>query len=74
LRLGRDSNHNGISEPKELFTLLELQVARISLDFREARRQDRHGNVFRYRAKVYRQKDSPAHNRFAYDVLLVVNP
>jgi hypothetical protein len=73
LWLWQDANHNGISESSELFTLPELQVARLSLDYREARRRDRHGNEFRYRAKVYRQPDSPAQNRYAYDVFLVVN-
>ncbi|HXF06502.1 MAG TPA: hypothetical protein VNM72_13960 [Blastocatellia bacterium] len=72
VRLWQDFNHNGISEANELFTLSGMQVARISLDYRESRHQDRHGNVFRYRAKVYRQQDSPAHNRFASDVLLRV--
>ena len=73
LLLWRDSNHNGTSESNELFTLPQLQVVRISLDYRESRRRDQYGNEFRYRANVYRQENSPAHNRFAYDVFLVVN-
>jgi hypothetical protein len=74
LRLWQDSNHNGISEFSELFLLPELQVARIELAYRESRRRDRYGNEFRYRAKVYRRQDSPAQNRFAYDVFLLANP
>ncbi len=73
LLLWRDSNHDGVSQVNELFPLEELDVARISLDHKESRHQDQYGNIFRYRAKIYMktEKDSPAHNRFAYDVILV---
>jgi len=73
LRLWRDANHNGISEANELFALPSLHVMRISLDYREARRRDRYGNIFRYRAKVYSQQESPAHSHYAYDVILTVS-
>ncbi len=52
LRLWIDENHNGFSEASELFSLGELDLVYLDLDFRKAERRDRFGNTFRYWSKV----------------------
>ena len=70
LRLWRDVNHNGVSEMGELTSLSVWQVTAISLEYKELRRRDRWGNMFRYRAEV----DGKNSRRWAYDVVFRTGP
>jgi hypothetical protein len=72
LLLWIDENHDGISQPSELHTLPELGAFSLSLNYREEKKRDEFGNVFRYKAKVNPadKNDSSAVGRWAYDVFL----
>jgi hypothetical protein len=73
LRLWQDKNHNGVSESNELHTLQELGVASVEVEYRDSRRIDRYGNIFRYWSKVQGIPGSSVGPR-AYDIFLVTTP
>lgn len=72
LRLWIDRNHDGLCQPEELYTLPELGVFSVSLDYSLSRREDEYGNIFRYKAKVnpYTRGDTTRAAPWAYDVFL----
>jgi hypothetical protein len=70
LRLWRDGNHDGVSEPGELRGLGDYSISSLELKYRTAKKQDEFGNAFRYRAKVHDLRGSGV-GRWAWDVILV---
>jgi hypothetical protein len=70
LRLWRDSNHDGLSQPSELHTLPSQNVAAIELDYKLSKKTDNNGNQFSFRAKV-KSSNGQQLGRWAWDVYLV---
>ena len=73
LRLWQDVNHNGVSEPGELFPLQLVNIATLELSYKTSKYTDQYGNEFRYRAKVKDTKGSQV-GRWMWDVFLVRVP
>ena len=48
-----DANHDGVSQPSELFTLPEVGIFQIGLNYRRSPFVDQYGNQFRYRGMVW---------------------
>jgi hypothetical protein len=73
LRLWIDWDHNGASQPWELRPLDEYGISALGLDYTESKWRDRHGNIFRYRARVYSERGSRV-RPWAWDVFLRGQP
>ena len=72
LRLWVDANHDGISQPDELFTLESQGISALDLKYSESRFVDEFGNRFRYQSILVDAKGF--HNdHLTYDVFLVVD-
>jgi len=71
LRAWIDENHNGVSEPNELHTLVEAGVFVIDLHYRESRYVDENGNVFRYKSTILDK--ASLRDRTCYDVFVQVD-
>jgi hypothetical protein len=73
LRLWIDANHDGISQPNEIYTLPALGINSISLNYKESEKTDQYGNLFRYRAQLNPDKPTEA-GKTAYDIFFWVQP
>jgi len=72
LRLWVDTNHDGISQPEELYPLLSLGINSISLNYKQVDKVDQYGNIFRYRTQLNPDFSTDA-GKIAYDVFLVID-
>ncbi len=70
LRLWIDKNHNGISEPDELFPLDQLGIEGLDLIYQQSPIEDKNGNLFRLRGSVIKRPGSKI-NSVNFDVTLV---
>lgn len=70
LKLWIDWNHNGVSEPNELYSFEDLGLTQISLDYKSTNRSDEFGNVFRFKAAC----QLAGKVRFGYDVYFTARP
>jgi hypothetical protein len=71
LRVWVDENHDGISQPAELHTLDSLDIASIDLQYKEVKKVDEFGNIFRFRSSV-RDSAGGETNKVTYDVYLTL--
>lgn len=71
LRLWLDRVRNGVTDTGELIALGDAGIVELSLRYKESKRTDRWGNVFKYRSNV---RFSSGDMRHAWDVYFPVPP
>jgi hypothetical protein len=69
LRIWIDKNHNGVSDPGELYTLRQIGVSQIDLKYSLSPYVDAYGNQFRYKGRIW-DAAGIAHS-WCYDVTLL---
>jgi len=74
LRLWIDTNHNGMSEPAELFTLQEKGLVAIFTDYHETQRRDTNGNWYRFSGKALIDRNGIEVPRHVFDVYFARMP
>ena len=67
-----DSNHNGVSEPTELRTVIEAHVLSVSTSYNEGRRTDRNGNRYAFVGSATMEKNGQQHQRVVFDVMFAI--
>lgn len=69
-----DHNHDGVSQPNEIQSLSDVRITQLATSYRESRRTDRHGNIFRYVGRaLVRRRVQPVPATMV-DVILRVAP
>jgi len=71
LRIWVDDNHNGISEPNELYKLVDLGIISTSLKYWRSDYVDSNGNAFRFRSTIV-DSGGRSKDQITYDVFPVV--
>jgi len=72
LRLWIDANHNGYSEPSELFGLDEVGIKSISTAYTMRSRVDGYGNQYRFEGEAQLVRDGHLKTRRVFDVFFKV--
>jgi len=72
LRLWVDANHDGISQPGEIFTLEQKGIVAIDLGYRLSGRRDGNNNLFRYGTPIAIEEHGHRVTGEAYDVFFSV--
>lgn len=72
LQVWTDTNHDAVSQPPELRSLAAAGVHRVDTRYRELRRTDRYGNLFRFKARaLIADRHGRPHWSTTYDVFFV---